>query len=198
MTPEQTEKLQHYLTILTKWQNTINLIGKSTIDEAWERHFLDSAQLEPLIPQNAKIMDIGSGAGFPGLVLAAMRPDISVTLVESDGRKCAFLSSVSRETSTKVKIMPKRIEDVSRETSIDIITARALASVVKLLDYCWDFTQNNPDITLLLMKGEKYEEEIIEAQKHYRFSIETIQSATHPDAKILKIKNVSRETSKTE
>src|SRR5689334_12618331 len=103
---ETTDKLRVYHDLLIKWQNSINLISPNTVSEAWERHFLDSVQLSPLIPPTAgTLYDIGTGAGFPGLVLAILRPELPVSLIESDSKKCAFLQTVSRETGTKVTVV---------------------------------------------------------------------------------------------
>ena len=111
MTPEQTDRLRLYVDLLKKWQKTINLVGKNTLEDAWDRHILDSAQLSAHIPQHATLLDIGSGAGFPGLVLAILRPDISVTLVESDTRKCVFMQTVARETHCgNVTVLNDRVE----------------------------------------------------------------------------------------
>ena len=128
---ETNNRLKTYLSLLEKWQPKINLISNNTLDIAWDRHFEDSLQLLNILPEGEKtLFDLGSGAGFPGLVLAIAREDLNVHLVESDQKKCSFLKTVSRETKTPVEIHNSRIETVSRETSPDIVTARALASLV--------------------------------------------------------------------
>ena len=136
---ETIQSLRVYANLLEKWNKTINLVSKSTINHMWERHFLDSAQLWPHIPENAKtLVDIGSGAGFAGLVLAIIgkekKPNLRVVLIESDTRKCAFMRNVSRETNINVEIITKRIEEVD-DLKADVVTARALATVSQLLDY---------------------------------------------------------------
>ena len=125
--------LKHYYGLLLKWQKTINLVSPSTLDDAWNRHFEDSIQVVSYIPENMKILcDIGSGAGFPGLVIAIERPDIQVHLVESDSRKCAFMRTVSRETNlSNVTIHNDRIENVIGDIDADYVSARALASLNK-------------------------------------------------------------------
>jgi 16S rRNA (guanine527-N7)-methyltransferase len=130
---ETIQSLRVYANLLEKWNKTINLVSKSTINHMWERHFLDSAQLWPHIPENAKtLVDIGSGAGFAGLVLAIIgkekNPNLRVVLIESDTRKCAFMRNVSRETNINVEIITKRIEEVD-DLKADVVTARALATV---------------------------------------------------------------------
>ena len=89
---ETGDRLEALVSTLERWQKAINLVGEATMGDVWRRHVLDSAQLQPLIPDRAKTLtDLGSGAGFPGLVVAALRPDLAVTLIESDARKAAFL-----------------------------------------------------------------------------------------------------------
>ncbi len=194
LTAEQNNKLEQYVVILQKWQKTINLVSKSTIDDIWERHIEDSAQLSPLIKKNLNILDMGSGGGFPGMVLAIIRPDLNITLVESDSRKCAFLQSVSRETSTVVSIINERIETINLTSPPDIISARALSSIDNLLNYSWPHIKTNPALKCIFLKGEKADLEIEDAQKSFNFNYNTIRSVTNSQAKIIEITNVSRET----
>ena len=106
-----------------------NLIARSTIEARWERHYFDSAQLLPLLPNTAKtLVDLGSGAGFPGLVLAALlsEKDVHVTLIESTGKKAAFLRAAGEAMGlSNLKVIPMRIEAVKLPSPPDIITARA-------------------------------------------------------------------------
>lgn len=178
MQPDLQEKLALYLKLLRKWQKSINLISNNTLDDAWQRHFEDSLQLADFVPENAVLFDLGSGAGFPGLVLAIARPDLAVTLIESDTKKCTFLSTVSRETMTDVSVVNQRIENVSRETIPTVVSARALSALDKLLDYALPWALENPDLMLLLLKGENAETEITEAQKRYDFRCESFPSKT--------------------
>lgn len=186
-------KLSTYLEMLEKWNSKINLVGKSTIPTAWERHFIDSAQLWPL-QQGFRIwVDVGSGAGFPGLVLAIiaseMNPEAVFHLVESDGRKCSFLRSVSRETNLGVKIHNCRIEDFAL-TDADIMSARALASVDKLLEYGEKIL--SPSGKLLLLKGKTCNIEIAEAEKRWNFKKDLFQSSTQHDGQIIRIADFKR------
>ncbi len=192
--PETTnQKLKIYLGLLEKWQPKINLISNNTLANAWERHFEDSMQLAAILPEGKKVLfDLGCGAGFPGLVLAIMKPELEVHLVESDGKKCSFLKTVSRETETPVQIHNCRIEDVSRETKPDIITARALASLGQLFDYCADWIGGNPDITLIFPKGENADQELAELKGKWRFDCRTLQSKTEEKAKILVFSDICR------
>lgn len=189
------EKLSAYEALLRKWQTSVNLVGPETLADAKTRHFADSAQLAAHIPADAKtLFDLGSGAGFPGMVLAMLRPDLDVHLIESDGKKCSFLRTVSRETSTHVTIHNERIEGLSVATLPvpDIITARALAPLDGLLDYAWPLICLNPSIFLLFLKGEKTETEIREAQQHYKFSFQTYKSATTDKGHVVEIKNIRK------
>src|SRR5579872_1231645 len=130
-TRDQLEALVH---TLGRWQKAINLVGKSTVEDIWIRHILDSAQLVPLIPRQARqLADLGSGGGFPGLVLAALRPELQVILIESDARKGAFLGEAGRRMGLKnqPKIVISRIE-AAPPAAADVITARALAPLSQL------------------------------------------------------------------
>ncbi len=112
---ETADRLETLVGTLERWQKAINLVGRNTLGDVWHRHVLDSAQLKPLIPEAAKTLtDLGSGAGFPGLVLAALFPDLDVTLIESDARKAAFLGEAARRMTLKKppKIVMGRIEAV--------------------------------------------------------------------------------------
>jgi len=132
---ETRERLNTYAELLRKWQRSINLVGPKTLDDLWNRHFVDSAQLLPLIPPTARVLvDFGSGAGFPGLVLAILGM-AEVHLIESDQRKATFLREVARATGTPVTVHAKRIEQVTPFPA-DIVSARALAPLGDLLDCC--------------------------------------------------------------
>ena len=112
---ETVDRLETLVSTLERWQKAINLVGRNTLGDVWHRHVLDSAQLKPLIPEEAKTLtDLGSGAGFPGLVLAALCPGLEVTLIESDARKSAFLGEAARRMGLEKlpKIVVGRIESV--------------------------------------------------------------------------------------
>ena len=189
---ETENALKAYLGLLEKWQAKINLVSPQTMPDAWERHFVDSMQICEFLPESAKtIFDFGSGAGFPGLVLAIMCPDRHFHMVESDQKKCSFMRAVSRETGLKnVTIHNSRIEDVSRETKPDLIMARALASLDKLLGYSKDWIGLNPDLQFIFPKGERYAEEVTEAQKKWAFDVQEKQSKTSQNASILLLSSV--------
>lgn len=190
---ETLDRLKTYERLLKEWQEKMNLVSRHTLDSAWERHFEDSLQLLPLIPEHVKtIFDLGSGAGFPGLVFAIARPDIQVHLVESTGKKCRFLEAVSRETGAGAIVHNERIETVSRETGItpDMISARALANLSLLLDYSAPWIKRNPDLILLFPKGENWAQEVDDARKNWSFTLNTHSSRTDPSAMILVLTQV--------
>ena len=128
---ETIDRLEVYAGLLEKWNSTINLVSKNTINQMWKRHFLDSAQLWTHIPSETKtLVDIGSGAGFAGLVLAIIgmekSPNMKFTLIECDSRKCAFMRNVSREINLDVQIITKRITYFS-VVSLKLTTQKKLA-----------------------------------------------------------------------
>jgi 16S rRNA (guanine527-N7)-methyltransferase len=180
---ETISRLQTYHDLLVKWQKAINIVSPKTLDEIWERHFTDSAQIADRIPQNAKVADLGSGGGFPGLVLAIMRPDLEIHLIESDGRKSEFLKNVSRETKSSARVHNDRVENILEQVKPDIITARAFAPLAEILE----MAGGCPGARLLLLKGKMAMEEVEEARKKFNFDCADFPSQTEPGAKILEI-----------
>jgi len=187
-------KLKIYLELLLKWQKAINLISPATLDKAWDRHFEDSLQLLDYIPDSVKsICDIGSGAGFPGLIIAISRPNLDVSLIESDVRKCAFLRTVSRETSCdNITIYNDRIENKINDVEIDMVTCRALASVQQLLIYTQPLWNNNINFKILMPKGKNWSDEIIESKKKFSFDFSDYPSKTDDEARILIVGNITQ------
>lgn len=179
------ETLREYEMLLKKWNEKINLVSKSTLDDFEQRHLMDSLQITQYIDgKQDKIIDLGSGAGLPGMVLAIMGYE-EVTLVESDARKAAFLLQASRliTNSKHPKILNKRIEQLE-DISCDIVTARAFAELSKIFDYTRNFAVKKK---YLLHKGENYQQEIETASKSWLFSVKIHDSLTLPKAKILEI-----------
>lgn len=186
---ETIERLGVYQALLKKWNPKINLVSKSTIEDSWERHFVDSAQVWNLAPDSARIwLDIGSGAGFPGLVMAAMaaelQPNLTVTLIESDRRKCTFMQTAAREMGVNVTILSERIEALPPQNA-DVISARALASLPDLLEFAE--MHRKPNGVCLFPKGAKADKELTQAAISWHISHETIPSITDSDAVILRI-----------
>ncbi|HEB79713.1 MAG TPA: 16S rRNA (guanine(527)-N(7))-methyltransferase RsmG [Rhodospirillales bacterium] len=185
---ENMEKLAAFLRALEKWNKKINLVGAASLKDPWRRHMLDSAQLLTHIPKNAgHVVDIGSGAGFPGLVLAALG-GFQVHLVESDSRKCVFLNEVNRLIHAGAGIQNRRIEAV-RDLKADIVTARACAPLKILLDYAFPLIKNSGK--LLFLKGKKAEEELTESKKKWTMSVQSTPSISDPSGVILILENIS-------
>lgn len=172
---------------LGKWQKAINLIGKATLDHAWTRHLLNSAQVAPLLPAGTKsVTDLGSGAGFPGLVLAALRPDLEVTMIELDARKGAYLGEAARRMglAKMPKIVIGRIEAVAPHQA-DVVTARALAPLGQLL--AWAAPHRHDQAICLFHKGKGWQGELTEAGKDWEIAAQPFPSVTDRDAVLLRI-----------
>lgn len=186
---ETLDRLRAYADLLVKWQARINLIGPETIPNLWLRHFLDSAQVFPLLPQDThRLVDMGSGAGFPGLVLAIMGvPDVH--LIESDQRKGAFLREAARITGTTITLHTARIEKLP-PLGADVVTARALASLEKLL--IWAEPHLAPHGQCLFLKGRGCEDELTIASKEWNITFERFPSLSDPLGTVLHLKEVSR------
>ncbi|XDZ62322.1 16S rRNA (guanine(527)-N(7))-methyltransferase RsmG [Alphaproteobacteria bacterium LSUCC0396] len=183
---ETIDKFRAYLTLLEKWQARINLVANSTLAEAWQRHILDSGQLAAFYPPQTKnIMDVGSGAGFPGLVLAIMG-GVTVDLVESDQRKAVFLSMVIRELDLPAKVHNQRIETLP-QLFPDVITARALAPVPKLLKLIEN--QLSPKSVCLFLKGAAVQDELTNLQTYSTMDATTHPSLSGPTGVVLELKN---------
>jgi 16S rRNA (guanine527-N7)-methyltransferase len=183
-TRDQLEALVH---TLGRWQKAINLIGKATVEDIWIRHILDSAQMVPLIPRQAKkLVDLGSGGGFPGLVLAALRPELAVTLIEADARKGAFLGEAGRRMGLKnqPKVVVSRIE-AAPPTEAEIITARAVAPLGQLL--AWAAPHRTDTAICLFHKGKGWQAELAEAMKDWEIQSQPFSSVTERDAVLLRI-----------
>lgn len=191
---ETFDKLKTYEALLKEWQAKFNLVSNSTLENAWERHFLDSAQLFKYIPADAKILyDFGSGAGFPGMVLAIMAnektPYLKIKLVESIGKKTLYLNEVKTQTCTNVEIMNARIETLKPERA-DVITSRALASLEELFNYVYKFCSIKT--VCIFPKGKKYQEEIDNARLHWKFDCEIKPSEQSDEGRILIITKLSK------
>ncbi|MDD9901557.1 MAG: 16S rRNA (guanine(527)-N(7))-methyltransferase RsmG [Alphaproteobacteria bacterium] len=185
---ETAAQFETYHALLVKWQKAVNLVSLNTVPDAAVRHFLDAAQLIKYIPDvSVPIADLGSGAGFPGMVLAILGAE-NMHLIESDQKKAAFLRAVSRETKTTVTVHDQRIEDcVLPDTAL--VTARAFAPLDKILGY---MVESFPHARGLFLKGEKAQEEILVAQKNFEFSVQTHPSISHAGAFIVEVADVVR------
>lgn len=183
------ERIEQFIELLGKWQKKINLIGAGTLKDVWRRHVLDSAQIAPHISKiDGKIADIGSGAGFPGIVLAIVT-NKHIHLIESDARKCAFLSEAARVTEAPATIINGRVESVT-ETKFDVVMARAVASLGELIGLAAPILE--PGGCCFFFKGQRVSDELTEALKHWKMFVTKIPSVTDPNAVILKLENVAR------
>jgi 16S rRNA (guanine527-N7)-methyltransferase len=184
---ETSGQLETMVETLLRWQKAINLVGRATLDEVWTRHILDSAQLLPLIPVAAQsLVDLGSGAGFPGLVVAVLRPQLDVTLIESDARKAAYLGEAGRKMglAKPPRIVISRIE-AAPPVRADVVTARALAPLGQLLAWA-DRHRASPAICLF-HKGKGWQAELTEAGKDWEIECTPQPSVTDRDAVILRV-----------
>jgi 16S rRNA (guanine527-N7)-methyltransferase len=181
-------RLVAYATLLVAWSARINLVGRTTLEDLWRRHFLDSAQLLPLIPTGTKtLIDLGSGAGFPALVLAILGVP-GAELVEADSRKAAFLREAARITKTPVIVHGCRIEAV-RPHEVDVLTARGCAPLPRLLSLGERFI--GPRTTCLLAKGARAEEELTDAGKAWTMTLSRHPSRADPGGCILLLQQVA-------
>ncbi len=191
---ETLAKLERYVGLIHLWSPRINLISRSTLPDVWSRHVLDSAQLLSLVREEVgHWLDIGSGGGFPGLVVGILSQERDrlqkLTLIESDQRKCAFLSTVLRETRVKGEVICARSEDTS-PMAADVVSARALAPLETLLGHASRHLA--PDGTALFLKGARYEQELTKALDSWSFRCETHPSKTDANAVILSISEIER------
>ena len=182
---ETLEQLKAYAGLLVRWQARINLVAPASLPDLWRRHMLDSAQLLTLMPPSARrLIDLGSGAGFPGLVLAILGVP-EVHLVEADSRKCAFLREAARVAGlSEVTVHNRRIESLPTE-AYEVVTARALAPLPELLRLASRFI--GPSTVCLFPKGRRVHEELIRAPETVRMRLSQIPSRTDPGATILRL-----------
>jgi 16S rRNA (guanine527-N7)-methyltransferase len=187
---ETLARLEAYAELLVRWSARINLIGRDTIADLWRRHILDSAQLQTFLPAAAStLIDLGSGAGLPGLVLAILGAR-GVELVEADSRKSAFLREAARIAEVTVTIRPCRIQAVQPHP-VDVITARALAPLDRLLGLAEPFM--GPVSECLLLKGERVEGELTLAREHWTMIASLHQSRSDPRGVVLRLQRIARE-----
>jgi 16S rRNA (guanine527-N7)-methyltransferase len=187
---ETLARLEAYAALLAQWNQRINLVSRDSLRDPWRRHFLDSAQLLPFVPEGIQsLVDLGSGAGFPGLVLAILGL-AGIELIESDARKCAFLREAARIADAPVVIRHARIEAVpSRE--VDVVTARACAPLDRLLFIAQRFIA--PHTICLFLKGERAGEELTAARRGWTMRAACHPSRADPRGVILKLEQIARE-----
>jgi len=194
---ETMERLSIYADMLTKWQRRINLVGPATIEVLWTRHFADSLELVRHAPSGAKNwIDIGTGAGFPGMVIATcgQQKNIQVNLVEANARKCSFLREVSRRIKAPVKIHNCRIEAIDSQAiqtmALDVVTARALAP----LDLLLKLAQKPLECGAVgvFPRGQDVEDELTASTKCWKIEAEIVERNFGLPGKILIVKKCAR------
>lgn len=191
---ETYDDLQRFSDLVRKWTVKINLISPSTVPELWERHVVDSAQIYASSPETFdKWVDIGSGGGFPGIVMAIIgkekHPNAVFVLIESDLRKATFLRTVIRELGLSAVVLAERIEQAAPQGA-DVVSARALSTLSTLLPFVERHL--NPNGYAILHKGKKARDEVAEARNYWRFALEESPSLTDLDAQILVVKRIVR------
>lgn len=192
-------KLGIYAAAVQQWQKAVNLVAPRTLDDIWHRHFADSAQIIAHLPADARhVADLGSGGGFPGLIIAlyaSQGSGVRVTLVESDTRKAAFLRETARRMEIPVDIVSTRIESdasVSRLVGVDTVTARAFAPLARLFELASPLFANAASGVFL--KGESVGQEIADARKRWCFDVELHPSVTDPSGRIAVVRRVKPKT----
>jgi len=193
---ETIHRLERYADLLAHWQKSTNLVASSTVPRLWPRHFADSAQIRALAPEARLWLDLGSGAGFPGLVVAILQtgqPGFRMHLVESNHKKCAFLAEVARETEAPVEIHATRIEELGESAHSlrpDVVSARALAQLPRLFELASPFF--GPRTRGLFLKGREAQAEIDAARANWDFAATLHASLTSPDAHIVEVRALRR------
>ena len=182
-------RLAAYVALLVKWNAKINLVGPATLADVWRRHILDSAQIHRDVADASLLVDLGSGAGLPGLILAVLGGP-QIHLIESDARKCAFLHEAARVTGAAVTIHNKRIEAVPA-LEADVVTARALAPLAQLLDHAVRFLK--PAGKCVFLKGARQAEELTDARKSWHMKVTERPSLSDPSGVILEVESPVRE-----
>ena len=183
-------RLARYADLLRDWNARHNLVSPKSLEDLWRRHFWDSAQLAPLVPEQAgTLADLGSGAGFPGLVVAELlRNRVRVTLHDATAKKCAFLAAAAQAMDLPVTVVNKRMEEIPLK-AFDVVTARACAPLPKLLGYAQNFA--GPDSVCLFLKGQNVGSELTEAHKYWNMKVRQIPSLTDPSGVILELRELS-------
>ena len=192
---ETEERLALLVAELGRWQAAKNLVSSATLADVWTRHIADSLQIFGLGEGRERWLDLGSGGGFPGLVIGiclAEQGKGQIDLVESNARKCAFLRHAARVTGAPVKVHAARIEDVIGDFTgkVDVVTARALAPLPRLLDWCEELLRTG---TLgLFPKGQHLDAELTDSARYWKIQATTVSSVTDDAARILMVRSAER------
>ncbi|MEM7072833.1 MAG: 16S rRNA (guanine(527)-N(7))-methyltransferase RsmG [Pseudomonadota bacterium] len=189
---ETLTRIQTHFTLLKRWNPTINLVGDRDPDNWWLRHYADCIQLADHVPKSHDpIFDLGSGAGFPGLILAALIPDRPVCLVERDQRKAAFLRHAARVMQLDVQIAECDLASLD-SGAITLAVARALAPLPVLLERLEPIMAR--DGVLLAQKGRNWQKELDDSHLSHQFTCKAWPSLVENQARILMVSNINRRT----
>jgi 16S rRNA (guanine527-N7)-methyltransferase len=192
---ETIEKLNKYKDFIVSSNKVLNLIGKTTENHIFSRHFIDSGQIYDLIEDKLEIIDLGSGAGFPGVILKILmdynKKDVNITLIEKSPKKCQFLHDLNDKLDLNIKIVNLKIEKF-KFNKISTIVSRAFKNTVDTIDIL--FKNNDKIESIILLKGKTYQQELEDAKKKYTFDVEKFRSITSDESFILKITNIKRTT----
>ena len=183
--------LEAFRTLLEDWNGRMNLVGPSALGEFWLRHAYDSAQILAIEPEALTWADLGSGAGFPGIVLAILlkgRPGAHVHLIESQAKRGRFLSHVVEQLALPATVHNARAESLTLK--VEVVTARACAPLVRLLGYAWPYLRTGARAVFL--KGQDVDAEVQEATRYWKFEAQLRQSLTHPQGRIVQVKRAYR------
>lgn len=169
---QQFQSLLDYVELLNKWNKAYNLTAIRNIDEMLIHHVLDSLAVVPFYQEAKTVLDVGTGAGLPGIILAIIYPDIAFTLLDSNGKKTRFLQNVKRELAlSNIMIINERVEGV-QETAFDIITSRAFADLTLMVKLTAHLLA--PQGKMVAMKGPKAQSELEALQQHGAFLVENL------------------------
>jgi 16S rRNA (guanine527-N7)-methyltransferase len=192
---ETIEKLNKYKDFLLSSNKSLNLIGKTTENQIFTRHFADSAQIYDLIEHKSEIVDLGSGAGFPGVILKILMDDKkiagNITLIDKSPKKCKFLQDLSNKLGLTLKIINLKIENFNFN-KISTVVSRAFKKTIDTIDIL--LKNNDKIINIILIKGKTYQQELEDAKKKYTFDVKKFRSITSDESYILKISNIKRNT----
>ena len=192
---ETEARFDAFVALLDRWRHKTNLIADSTFSSVWTRHIADSAQLIALAPAARRWLDMGSGAGFPGLVIAIQLADVPgaiVHCIESDRRKAAFLREAARATGAAAIIHPERVEAIEPESlgPVDAVTARAFAPLRLALELARPWIERGA--VAVFPRGESAKDQIAALAQTppeaWAYAIETMSSVVNPKAAILRIR----------
>jgi 16S rRNA (guanine527-N7)-methyltransferase len=190
-TAAQLADLEQLRALLAEWNGRMNLVSAASLDDYWGRHVYDSAQLLGLAPAARVWVDIGAGAGFPGLVLAILlkgAPGAQVHLVESQAKRCRFLEAAVAALALPAKVHNARAEALALKA--DVVTARAVAPLGRLLGFARPYLAKGA--TGLFLKSESVAVEIVEARKSWRFTYDVMNSVSDSRGRIVKVEGLAR------